>query len=346
MHMSDALISAPVGGVMFAVSGVALAYSAKKLRNELGERRVPMMGVLGAFVFSAQMINFSIPGTGSSGHLGGATLLAILLGPHAAFVVIASVVAVQAFFFADGGILALGCNVFNIGFFPCLIAYPIIYRSVVGARSTPRRILAGSMLSAVFGLQMGAFSVVAETALSGIAELPFHAFVAFMLPIHLAIGIVEGLITSAVVNVVWKARPELLESSNSRFGQGFSAWKVFSGFAAATVLTAGVLSWFASFHPDGLEWAVNRTSHDAGISAQESGMHSAAKRLQDATALLPDYGFRKAEGDDAKGGAAHAPAFVDTGTSAAGLIGALLTTALIAFVGFALRTRANWKSKA
>ena len=112
------------------------------------------MGVLGAFVFSAQMINFSIPGTGSSGHLGGGMLLAILLGPYAAFVVIASVIAVQAFFFADGGILALGCNVFNLGFFPCFVAYPLIYRSIAGTRSTQGRILAGSVLSAVIGLEM------------------------------------------------------------------------------------------------------------------------------------------------------------------------------------------------
>ena len=86
------------------------------------DRRVPLMGVLGAFVFAAQMVNFAIPGTGSSGHLGGGLLLAILLGPRAAFIVIASVLIVQALFFADGGLLALGCNVFNLGFFPAFVA--------------------------------------------------------------------------------------------------------------------------------------------------------------------------------------------------------------------------------
>ena len=90
------------------------------------------MGMLGAFVFAAQMINFSIPGTGSSGHLGGALLLAILLGPHAAFVVVASVLTVQALFFADGGLLALGANLFNLGVLPCYLAYPLVYRPLAG----------------------------------------------------------------------------------------------------------------------------------------------------------------------------------------------------------------------
>ena len=90
------------------------------------------MGVAGAFVFAAQMLNFAIPGTGSSGHLGGALLLAILLGPEAAFLVMASILAVQALFFADGGLLALGCNIFNLGFFPAFVAYPLVYRRIVG----------------------------------------------------------------------------------------------------------------------------------------------------------------------------------------------------------------------
>ena len=128
MHMADALISPAVGATMWAASGGLIAYCSKKVRAELDDRKVPLMGVLGAFVFAAQMINFSIPGTGSSGHLGGGLLLAILLGPHAALLTIASVLIVQALFFADGGLLALGCNVFNLGFFPCFIAYPFIYK--------------------------------------------------------------------------------------------------------------------------------------------------------------------------------------------------------------------------
>ena len=122
-----------------ATAGVTL-YSARKMRRGLDERRVPLMGVLGAFVFAAQMINFTIPGTGSSGHLGGGLLLAILLGSPAAFITIASILTVQALFFADGGLLALGCNIVNMGLFPCFVVYPRLYRPMVGKKPTSGRL--------------------------------------------------------------------------------------------------------------------------------------------------------------------------------------------------------------
>ena len=122
MHMADALLSPGVGLAMWGVAAAALAGASRRLRQRADDRLVPLMGMLGAFVFAAQMINFTIPATGSSGHLGGGLLLAILLGPHAAFVVIASVVTVQALFFADGGLLALGANLFNLGVLPCFLS--------------------------------------------------------------------------------------------------------------------------------------------------------------------------------------------------------------------------------
>ena len=121
------------------------------------------MGVLGAFIFAAQMINFTIPATGSSGHLAGGMILAILLGPYAAFLTIASVITVQALFFADGGLLALGCNIINMGGFACFIAYPLIYKKIAGARPTKGRILLGALVASILALQMGAFGVVLET---------------------------------------------------------------------------------------------------------------------------------------------------------------------------------------
>ena len=111
MHMADALLSPAVGGAMWAGSLGALIYCAKKMKEKMDEKMIPLMGVLGAFIFAGQMINFTIPGTGSSGHIGGGMLLAILLGPYAAFLVIASVLVIQALFFADGGLLALGANI-------------------------------------------------------------------------------------------------------------------------------------------------------------------------------------------------------------------------------------------
>jgi cobalt/nickel transport system permease protein len=115
---------------LWVVSGGLIAFCARKVKRTLRDNLVPMMGVLGAFIFAAQMINFSIPGTGSSGHLGGGLILTVLLGPYAAFIVIASVLTVQALFFADGGLLALGCNIFNLGVFPAFVAYPLIYRII------------------------------------------------------------------------------------------------------------------------------------------------------------------------------------------------------------------------
>jgi cobalt/nickel transport system permease protein len=124
MHMADALISPAVGLTMWGASATTIVYCSKKVQSEVDKGIVPLMGVLGAFIFAAQMINFTIPVTGSSGHLGGGMILAVLLGPYAAFLTIASVLVVQALFFADGGLLALGCNIFNLGFFPAFIAYP------------------------------------------------------------------------------------------------------------------------------------------------------------------------------------------------------------------------------
>jgi len=107
MHMADALMSPAVGGAMWAATAATTAYCAKKVREEVDESKIPLMGVAGAFIFAAQMLNFTIPGTGSSGHLGGGLILAVLLGPEAAFLVMASVLGVQALFFADGGLLAI-----------------------------------------------------------------------------------------------------------------------------------------------------------------------------------------------------------------------------------------------
>lgn len=258
MHMADALISPAVGGAMWLVSSGLIAHGSRKLAQEADDRKVPLMGVLAAFIFAAQMINFAIPGTGSSGHIGGGMILAILLGPHAGFLAMASVLIVQALFFADGGILALGCNMFNLGFFPCYIAYPFVYRRIAGVHPTPSRIFWGSVIAAVIGLQLGALGVVLETFFSGISRLPFRTFVLFMQPIHLAIGIVEGVVTAAVVTFVWRARPEIL-GAPVRLGR-VNLEKILIVFLIASVIVGLILSRFASRLPDGLEWAVEKTS--------------------------------------------------------------------------------------
>ena len=210
MHMADALLSPAVGAVMYGVTGAAIYKAVKEVdAEELGERKLPLMAVSGAFVFAAQMINFTIPGTGSSGHICGGILLAGLLGGGPALLTIASVLLIQCLFFADGGLLALGANIFNMGVIPCMIIYPLLFRPLIrkyGMRKMPLV----TILSCVAGLELGALCVVIETLLSGITELPPAVFVGLMLPIHLAIGFVEGLITSAVFACVSQTRPELL----------------------------------------------------------------------------------------------------------------------------------------
>jgi len=335
MHMADALLSPAVGGTMYAASAAAAAYSIGKVRAELDDKKIPLMGVMGAFVFAAQMINFSIPGTGSSGHLGGGLLLAILLGPYAGFLAMASILLIQALFFADGGLLAYGANIFNLGFVTCFLAYPLIYKKITAKGYTTGRIAAASMLAAVVGLQLGAFGVVLETLFSGKTELPFSTFVLLMQPIHLAIGIVEGLVTAAVITFVWRARPEILErAAASRPLAGLAIKKVMIGLAAAAVFTGAVLSWFASTYPDGLEWSMFKASGREALEAN-SPVHQQLADIQEKTAFLPDYGFKTPQAAAKEQGQAW-PA-VSAGTSLSGLVGGLLTLLLAAGIGVVIR---------
>jgi len=338
MHMADALISPAVGGTVWAASAGLIAYCSKKVRDEIDDRKIPLMGVAGAFIFAAQMINFTIPGTGSSGHLGGAMILAILLGPYAAFLTMASILTVQALLFADGGLLALGCNIFNLGFFPCFIAYPLIYKPIVGYKPSQNRILLGAIAASVLGLQIGAFGVVIETLFSGLSELPFKTFVLLMQPIHLAIGIVEGIVTAAVVSFVWRSKPELLQqTSNTAPVSVVSTKYVLAALLAAALITGGIVSWFASSNPDGLEWAVFHTTGKEELETPNRNIYSLLGKIQEKTALLPDYGFRTSE--DAKTDSPEAESIVSPGTSVSGLVGGAVVLALAAFIGFALKKK-------
>lgn len=341
MHMADALLSPTVGCTMWAASAGAIAYCSHKIRSEMDDRKIPLMGVLGAFIFAAQMINFTIPATGSSGHLGGGLLLAVLLGPCAAFLTIASVLAVQALFFADGGLLALGCNIFNLGVFPAFIAYPLIYRQIVRQSPSPGRIAVASLLSAVIGLQLGAFGVVLQTVASGISSLPFATFVTLMQPIHLGIGIVEGLVTATVVSFIYKARPEIVDGSlREAGGAGRSLRPILITLLVAALLTGGVFSWYASEHPDGLEWSIQKITGTPEVEGQKSSIHSALESVQKKSAFLPDYGFKKPE-DAAP---AEAPAGENrAGTSLSGIIGGLITLLAAGLIGLALKKRGGNK---
>jgi cobalt/nickel transport system permease protein len=339
MHMADALLAPAVGGALWAATAATLAWSARQVRREGDDRKVPLMGVLGAFLFAAQMINFAIPGTGSSGHLGGGLLLAILLGPHAAFLVMASVLVVQALFFADGGLLALGCNIFNLGFFPAFVAYPLIYRRWMSPGASSPRLGVTTFVAAVVGLQLGALAVVAQTVASGISALPFGAFAAVMLPIHLAIGLVEGLATVAIVSFIGKSRPDILSSPPQ---YAASARPLLAGFLALALFTGGLLSLFAAKDPDGLEWSIARVTGVAEAATRATGVHARLASLQQQTAILPHYAFAQPEGLAADARTAGEGELAERlGTSVSGLVGGMLTLVAAALLGCFIRWRAR-----
>lgn len=322
MHMSDALVSTAVGITMTAVSTGITGYSVNKIKKtELSDNKIPMMGVMGAFTFAAQMINFTIPVTGSSGHIGGGILLAAILGPFPAFLTLTSVLIIQALFFADGGLLALGCNIFNIAFFSCLVAYPLIFRPILKKSMTPKRITIAAILSTVVALQLGAFGVVVETMASGVTELPFTVFLAWMQPIHLAIGTVEGVITGAVLCFIYQVRKEILTNAmDSGTSMRFSAKRFLIIMIVATVVVGGFFSIYASSRPDGLEWSIQKVIGDTEPD-NTSKVHEKAQELQETTAILPDYSFA----------GEHAEA--EAGTSVSGIVGAVITLLATVLLG-------------
>lgn len=342
--MADALISPAVGGTMWAASAGAIVFCSHKVRQTFDDFKVPLMGVMGAFIFAAQMINFSIPGTGSSGHICGSILLSVILGPYAALLVIASVLVVQALIFADGGLLALGCNIVNIGVIPCLIAYPLVYRTIAGRKPTQFRLWTGTITASIIGLQLGAFAVVVETCFSGISELPFNGFLLAMLPIHIAIGLIEGIITASVLSLIKNARPELIEGTQIPNAVEVKPLRrTIIAMFLATLLIGGFFSWFASSNPDGLEWAIGRLTNGKELQNPESSTHSSAENIQEISSILPDYGFKTHEKEPEKEELTVSAVAVDAGTSFAGITGSVITLLLAVFLGLILKKNFNKK---
>ena len=320
MHMADALVSPAVAGTMYVVSAAAAAYSVKEIKLEDLDKKVPAMGVMGAFVFATQMINFTIPGTGSSGHLCGGMLLSAVLGPCAGFLTMIAILAIQSLLFADGGLLALVCNVWNMAFYGCFIGGFLIWRMATGRKMTKGRIAAASVIGCIVGLQLGAFSVTVQTLISGITELPFAIFFGMMQPVHLAIGLVEGLITAAVLVFIYEARPEILYGYVKEDGAAkgrMSRKGTVIVLAVVTLLIGGVLSLFASGYPDGLEWSVEKVAGTTELAASGS-VYQFAEKLQGITAVLPDYAFKSTDSA--------------AGTSFSGIVGGIIVLAACFFV--------------
>ncbi|MBR2502390.1 MAG: energy-coupling factor ABC transporter permease [Rikenellaceae bacterium] len=290
MHMSDTLISPAVAVATSIVAAALVVVATRKIGRENSRATthlVPLMGVMGALIFAAQMLNFAIPATGSSGHIVGGVLLAAVLGEWAGFLTLTSVIIVQCLLFADGGLMTLGCNVLNMAALSCLVAYPLIFKPLIHNHNSPSRWATASIATSITALAMGALAVTIETELSGITALPYGRFLSFMLPIHLLIGIGEGLATAAVIASLRRYRPDLLFDSTEPTARPRTQFIAITVVAA--LLVASVAGTVASSRPDGLEWSIERTTAGVEIAESQSPLHHRAARIQRTTALLPDY---------------------------------------------------------
>lgn len=341
MHMADALISPAVGSALWIGSGAAVAYALRSVERESDDRRIPLMGVTGAFLFASQMITIAIPGTGSSGHLAGGVLLSALLGPHAALLVMATVLAIQALLFADGGILAYGCNLFNLGVIPAYLVYPFCFRPLLKLGSGlayPRRLVLAAIPACIVALQLGALAVVVQTAASGVVQLPLLPFLLLMQPIHLAIGLLEAALTAAIMVTLYRMQPELfIQPIRDGDACGTRRFLMLAGsMLGVAVLIAGLLSWFASQRPDGLEWSLAAWMQ-SGQATLASSAHAVAAKLQSLTAFFPDYSLAH----DPQSVASVSAAQRRTELSLTGIFGLLLTLVGALSVGYLARCLHN-----
>lgn len=272
MHIPDGFLDAKTIAATASLAGVGLGFALRQARRTLPASRVPLMGLAAAFVFAAQMLNFPVIG-GTSGHVVGSVLTAVLLGPSAAVVVLSAVLIVQCFMFNDGGVLALGANIFNMAMVASLGGYGI-YRLVRAVVRGPR----GTVLAAVFAgwcsSVLAAISCAGQLALSGAAQ--WSAVFPAMVNVHLLIGIGEGVITGLIIVAIARLRPELLEEGMRRtLPQSYGEVAGFGLLLATGV--ALFIAPFASPWPDGLE----RVATMLGFATKAHPGLSAAAPLAD-----------------------------------------------------------------
>jgi len=250
MHIPDGFLSVTVSIIMWAISLAVVGYALKRAKEDLGERQAPLMGVLAACIFAGQMLNFSVTG-GTSGHLVGAAIATILLGPWAAILVMTSVVGVQALVFQDGGLLALGANIFNMGVIGVTVAY-FTYQTIQKlTRGRRWGVFAGGFAAAWLSIFIASLACALQLALSGTS--PANVAVPAMGGIHALIGIGEGLITVGALAFLSATRRDLLQTGAAQ-RTGGPAWA--AGLVIALALAA--ISPLASAHPDGLEWVAEQ----------------------------------------------------------------------------------------
>jgi cobalt/nickel transport system permease protein len=268
MHIPDGFLSVAISAICWALAAAVVGVSLWRSGNTLGGRQVPLMGVLAAFIFAAQMLNFTVAG-GTSGHLIGGALAAILLGPWAAVLTMTTVVSIQALVFQDGGLLVMGANILNMAIIAPLVAYGV-YRGVMAVAGARRwGLFVGGFAAAWLSVVVSAVATAVQLAFSGTS--PLGVALPAMAGVHALIGIGEGLITVGALAFVAAARRDLLQQkAQPAKGLGWAA----IGLGIALMVT--LLAPLASEHPDGLE----RVAEDLGFIG----------RAEDAPyQIIPDY---------------------------------------------------------
>ena len=302
LHIPDGFLNLVVSLICWAITAITLSVAISRTNKSLGEKQVPLMGIMAAFIFAAQMINFPVAG-GTSGHLLGGALAAIVLGPWAGMLVMTAVIAVQALLLQDGGLLVMGANILNMGLLTAAIGYGL-YRSVLWRSRGTKLVVAG--VAAWLSVMAGALATALQLWLSGTSNL--QTVVIAMLGVHTLIGIGEALITVAALAFILRTRPDLL-GEQSVSAQGGRGW-VFAGIVISMIVV--LLSPLASTNPDGL----TRVAQDLGF------IDSAQSR----SGPLAGYSV---------------PFFADASASkiAAGIIGALVVLTLAFVAGRSLQKK-------
>lgn len=339
MHMANELLSVPVATGTLAIAAAGLGFICRKLRRIITSDKLALMGILGAFVFAAQMVNFQLPAMpGTSGHLVGAVLLAIILGPHAGALVISSVVIIQCLIFQDGGLLALGCNLINMALVPSYLGY-FLYKMATAGLFSPLRTYTGTILACVIAIEAGAVLVPIQAAISRVLAVPFSTFLITMVGVHFLVGLIEGLVTVAVLGYLQQVRPDIVTDSIPGKVR-LSKKVVLATLLVFTVVTAAGLSLLASGLPDGLEWSYaerpDQSDFESAVENQDPRI-VAVDDFQSKYSPLPDYSIRTSKIGENPPQKAHA---VAAGwTSLAGVVGAALTMTFIWLAARILRKK-------
>ena len=305
LHIPDGFLSFIVSLICWAIAAVVLAMAVSRTNKSLGEKQVPLMGIMAAFIFAAQMLNFPVAG-GTSSHLLGGALAAIVLGPWAGMLVMTAVIAVQALLFQDGGLIVMGANILNMGLITSAIGYGL-YRGVSNASRSTKLAVAG--VAAWLSVMAGALATALQLWLSGTSDL--QTVTLAMLGVHALIGIGEALITVAALTFIMQTRPDLLDESSAS-AQGGRGWAL-PGIALS--LAVVLLSPLASAFPDGLE----RVAENMGFLH-----HGQSAPYQ----IIPDY---------------TVPFLGETALSTivAGIIGALVVLGLSILTGRSLQKKSQ-----